>query len=923
MERIIDELQKIGRTIVEIAGDGNCQFAAIADQLMRKRGTTMVLTAWDVRQAIASFIEENGNYFKDFLNGELHQYISEIRKNGVWGDNYTLKAAADLYKCSIKVISSIENNDVVIEPGNNNNNQKSLDQIVIAHIVEYHYHSSKLIEDTENELTFIEKRTGLDSLIERIHLYLKEPIEQLFSITYKETEDETDDRWTEKFKFWNSEIKPMMRLILDECDLARGKKIGFLGERGSGKSTLINSILGIDDFLPVDRAKSATASISELVSWDKLHYEILVYFISKEEWDIEKEKAQEDEEDSSSKSFFEKADVLGTNKDLGYNMPDKFQEEIKRGYKKISCQTVEEAKKYLNEYTYRSNQMWPLVSRLIIRGPFPHLPLGIILLDVPGTDDGYFSMEERARTSIDSCDAVYLVTLLTKLITKKTYNTLLQFQFHQCFGIIVSKADIDFEADKINDQFAGEKKDFFEKAEKEYKIKKSISLYILNNKKSETQSKEWQDLRNQFITKELKSPQELYLSTHEIQLKHFTLSLLNFNKLNTPYQNQQRESFVEIKDLKSDLDNVLNTFRTEYLKCLKTLNISQQLTTYMYHTIRANIRDGYAFYFVLNCLHMDPLVNLSFETVLDQLDLILEQTKNENLKHLIEQKLELIKLQFQTKFMQWKQSLKNIILKQLSSKSLFEKTGYQVGTGVREWYLEQMKEWLQKNCEKIVDNTIKSVKETFDELISELIKEVNNTMRDLFLISNPQQVDKDLKEKIVSIFNRYIDIEESDYFKYSNEEKSPDTIDQPIIPSSVNSLDTIHNLDPSLTALPKVWLERIQFQTYYFLGYVYVLTNPSFPNLYKIGYSELLPEYRAKKLFTTGVPTPFQVCCYWKTRNMKLLERVMHLLLKSHREYPKREFFRVAYDLIIQIGDCAQILLDRLPQAYRTDYLEN
>jgi len=42
-------------------------------------------------------------------------------------------------------------------------------------------------------------------------------------------------------------------------------------------------------------------------------------------------------------------------------------------------------------------------------------------------------------------------------------------------------------------------------------------------------------------------------------------------------------------------------------------------------------------------------------------------------------------------------------------------------------------------------------------------------------------------------------------------------------------------------------------------GYVYILINPSLPDLIKIGKSVRDPRKRARELSTTGVPAPFQV----------------------------------------------------------------
>lgn len=78
------------------------------------------------------------------------------------------------------------------------------------------------------------------------------------------------------------------------------------------------------------------------------------------------------------------------------------------------------------------------------------------------------------------------------------------------------------------------------------------------------------------------------------------------------------------------------------------------------------------------------------------------------------------------------------------------------------------------------------------------------------------------------------------------------------------------------------------------VGFVYVLGNDDMPGLVKIGLSSLLPEDRAKKGFTTFVPSPFEVLFRAVTSRPAELERAVHDLLGPHRNKSNREFFRVS-----------------------------
>ena len=78
------------------------------------------------------------------------------------------------------------------------------------------------------------------------------------------------------------------------------------------------------------------------------------------------------------------------------------------------------------------------------------------------------------------------------------------------------------------------------------------------------------------------------------------------------------------------------------------------------------------------------------------------------------------------------------------------------------------------------------------------------------------------------------------------------------------------------------------------VGFVYVFGNDDMPGLVKIGLSSLLPEDRAKKGFTTFVPSPFEVLFRAVTSRPVELEKAVHDLLAPHRNKSNREFFRVS-----------------------------
>lgn len=77
------------------------------------------------------------------------------------------------------------------------------------------------------------------------------------------------------------------------------------------------------------------------------------------------------------------------------------------------------------------------------------------------------------------------------------------------------------------------------------------------------------------------------------------------------------------------------------------------------------------------------------------------------------------------------------------------------------------------------------------------------------------------------------------------------------------------------------------------VGFVYVLANPAMPGLAKVGFTEWLPEDRAAKLRTTGVPVHFEVAFRALTSRPQEVEKLTHARLDKWRVLGDREFFRV------------------------------
>jgi hypothetical protein len=79
--------------------------------------------------------------------------------------------------------------------------------------------------------------------------------------------------------------------------------------------------------------------------------------------------------------------------------------------------------------------------------------------------------------------------------------------------------------------------------------------------------------------------------------------------------------------------------------------------------------------------------------------------------------------------------------------------------------------------------------------------------------------------------------------------------------------------------------------------YVYILSNPAMPGLYKIGHTKQAAEFRATQISRgTGVPQEFQVEWCLRCFKAERIERETHRYFRDVRVNHRKEFFRVDLD---------------------------
>tara|TARA_A100001011_G_scaffold354912_1_gene397735 strand:+ start:212 stop:961 length:750 start_codon:yes stop_codon:yes gene_type:complete len=82
------------------------------------------------------------------------------------------------------------------------------------------------------------------------------------------------------------------------------------------------------------------------------------------------------------------------------------------------------------------------------------------------------------------------------------------------------------------------------------------------------------------------------------------------------------------------------------------------------------------------------------------------------------------------------------------------------------------------------------------------------------------------------------------------------------------------------------------------LGYLYVLSNKAYPNIYKIGSTYNDVDERAEELTGTGHLMPFKVEAQIQIKSAEYYEKKIHSILSSYRVKQNREFFEIDLDKV-------------------------
>jgi hypothetical protein len=801
----------------------------------------------------------------------------------------------------------------------------------------------------------------------------------------------------------NKAIEDSLNLLIPENALRR---VGFIGRRGTGKSTLINRLIG-HALLPSASNYAASAALTEVSAWPKskddtfsrIDYYVCVYFIEANEWILLVNDAMKEVSDwrktesglylGDARSDLPKLNVL-------WESLHAFQEEFKDEIDQFLCpdgdtlffekfllqqgdpllllprdlrQLVD--KKYLpffsresssirpftKPYNLHEKSRWPIVQKITIRGPFELLGKeGFSLLDIPGEGDGDPILHQHFEAGISMCDQLYYLPENGQVSSAHTVNQIIRF-WGEGPGVHLAMV-----ITKAANSETEEEMPWIPLARGTELIKKQLLYHVGAHAQNSIRYKIINDLPLYFVENDPKSDRGAVCRRYDEHWDNF------LNCLVSPIRTQAKQSLCNYIN---DINNAFSIIRigmqaTKEQRLILLGSLSQKFETCFTggrlgcdgfldkDKIRAifNVRVSFpqAIPWINSGIHFKTLKALFNPSSLELANNLLQSL-------IFQPDLETVACTNVTEICT---KVRGLVLNELQS--LAGSLEVLVSNTVRELAIPQFnmnalwfallnsvhrqyhQEWIMqlKSGNKMRDNTILSMQLWFQQnkislsvfvveeaarfllgIVHEFIRQMSwSFTRTITTLKNTVELDtQSVLNEIPSTLITFDAVTSGAFFQATSQLSGNFYYAQPNNPliGPSPSLERLKGLLSDAIKAASVPLqnpfESVDASTLNRLcslrkkdcGSVYVLSNPSFKdNRYKIGLTTRSCDKRAKELYTTGVPTPFQVKHQWEVVDTKLMERFMHVIFEPLRANKSREFFDAPLDVIIRIGNIAR-----------------
>lgn len=709
-----------------------------------------------------------------------------------------------------------------------------------------------------------------------------------------------------------------------ESKVKLSRRIGFVGDRGSGKTTFLNTLLGAP-LLPTGRMAPATACITEVIGRPKEStYLATVTFIGLSDWeemvtDARLELSSERLKDQNATlplsamvlhqqlcSLWENSSLTDGSLLSGFAwerkeahelLPPAHLDELNKGFISLTANKMDDFKELLRPYTHRAHSYWPLVIKVSVWGPFDLLiNNNFSLIDIPGMNDGDESLGTRGTDGLNMCDEVFFLPSLETLNSLKTTAWLEELSLHPSltYSLCLTKYQ-----------------SILKCFQEEYGLKDSTPNGVTNMfKKQQQRFLPSQEHRNRLEGTRVFCLENVE-ANHTDLLKTFEAYL---QTQRSAHIQEQRDRYISsftmaLGSIRISLDadsGVIPSLLTELtaLPCPQLLNPldrprlpSALIQNEHWKSLKVRLRDGYygalAAYKVILSEPVNKAILDAQHAMANLLNAMAALVANKLPGHAA------FAESFSRSLPDVEALINGATLQQrlrthVAPFCYAHASMVETGTGCVERMMKKLNFWWGSNQEAILDICLLQVPRILNSFIRDATARIHHHLNQTLLSDHSSH-----KEKILAILAGSNLLHGSSLMTSA---ACPGSPQQHVVPASYSSaLQILIVGHPDILSMPPNIRSSARTDG---MGYVYVVRNPSLKGdeLVKIGETGRTVEKRIGD-FDSGVPESFVPLKVWHLSRRRLFERTMHAIFAKVRVPTGREFFNAPLELILQVGD--------------------
>eukprot|EP00003_Mantamonas_plastica_P003063 TRINITY_DN1248_c0_g1_i1.p1 TRINITY_DN1248_c0_g1~~TRINITY_DN1248_c0_g1_i1.p1 ORF type:complete len:200 (-),score=66.46 TRINITY_DN1248_c0_g1_i1:507-1106(-) len=101
LQKLKEKLNPLGLKVKSVPADGNCLFAAVANQLNLRQGKNV--RHKDIRQQTMTYMKNHPDQYASFITEDFDDYCERMQSQPLWGGHVELMAMAEMLDTAIEV----------------------------------------------------------------------------------------------------------------------------------------------------------------------------------------------------------------------------------------------------------------------------------------------------------------------------------------------------------------------------------------------------------------------------------------------------------------------------------------------------------------------------------------------------------------------------------------------------------------------------------------------------------------------------------------------------------------------------------------------------------------------------------------------------------------------------------------------------